>query len=503
MAEVKMRGFDVKAQAGKVPAPDRRVDVLVIGAGAAGAAAAIEAARAGESVMLVDENPVSPGLMGLDTPLFFGGRYTGAVQTKARVLEQVFAANPLIEQAYEAGVEVELGVYCWGAWTPGYGLASLPQPIAGLADEERSWMVAFRRIILATGARDVALAFRGWDQPGVMGARALRSLIQTYNAFAGRRLVILGSGALALETARLALAAGLKIAALVEVEDAVQGPADLAEELRAAGVQILTGHVPILAVGGLDGVERLDVAPIGGGAALAIACDTVVQAISLTPAVELLDVLGARLAMQPRLGGHAPVSPDGRATSLENVTIAGDLAGGFAEASGRDLVAYQQTWMRALMAATPADVVICQCESVTFEALLGVRQPAYLGPPSEGMARRDLGRLLEDGPANQDQIKRLTRACMGPCQARRCREQVALALACASNQAASAIPLAGYRAPVRPLPLSVLAAWDEAREMTAHWDVWMGIPGQWTPYDDIGTDREALYDGLLGGDMHL
>jgi hypothetical protein len=162
-------------------------------------------------------------------------------------------------------------------------------------------------------------------------------------------------------------------------------------------------------------------------------------------------------------------------------------------------VAYQQAWMRALMAANPPATVICQCEDVSREALLAVRPPAYLGPPSPAQARRDLGALLRDGLANQDQIKRLTRACMGPCQARRCREQVAHALACASNESAERVPLAGYRAPVRPLPLAVLAAWDEADAVSRHWDVWMGIAGQWTPYDDIGTEREALSAGILGG----
>ena len=39
--------------------------------------------------------------------------------------------------------------------------------------------------------------------------------------------------------------------------------------------------------------------------------------------------------------------------------------------------------------------------------------------------------------------------------------------------------------------------------MAGHWDVWFGIKGQWTPYADIGTEREALYEGLFGGDMHL
>ena len=38
--------------------------------------------------------------------------------------------------------------------------------------------------------------------------------------------------------------------------------------------------------------------------------------------------------------------------------------------------------------------------------------------------------------------------------------------------------------------------------MTRLWDVWFGIRGQWTPYEDIGTDREDLHADLLGGDMH-
>ena len=531
-----VRGVDPKAQAGKVPEPEQRVEVLVVGAGPAGVAAAIAAARGGAQVLLVDENPVSAGLMGLDVPHYYGGRYSGAVRSKTGMMEQVLAANPALETAFEAGVDIALGVCCWGAWVPAYGLASLPGPLAGLADEDRAWMVGFQRLILATGARDVAFSFKGWDQPGVMGVQALHALLDVYDAFDGRRLAILGSGAQALLAARRALARGLDVAALIEIEETVQGPADLAAELTAAGVEILTGHVPIRANGGSDGVESLTVGPLAGGAERTLACDTVVQAVGLTPVIELLDVLGAGLAMQPRLGGHAPVSPDGTATTLAEVFIAGDvvgLTGGgsteAAEASGRraaqavlaslglgdppapalapvlgkDAVALQQAWMRALMAASEASVIVCQCEEVSREALLAVRPPTYLGTPSPGQAARDLGGLLEDGPANQDQIKRLTRACMGPCQARRCREQVALILACGSNEAAHRIPLAGYRAPVRPLPLNVLAAWDESPALARDWDVWFGIKGQWTPYADIGTDREGQYDNLLGGDSHL
>ncbi len=491
------RGFDPKAQAGKAPNPSRHVEVLVIGAGPAGIAAALAAVRGGAEVLLVDENPVAGGLMGLDVPLYYGGRYTGAVQAKARMVEPVFAAKAGLAEAIEAGVEIELGVYCWGAWVPGQGLASLPAPVAGLADEERSWLVGFDRLILAAGARDVAIGFPGWAQPGVMGARALESLLTVYDAFSGRRLVILGSGDLAARTARLAVGRGLEVVAVIETQPAFR----VADDRFPAGVERLAGHAPVLASGGIDGVERLTVRNLVTGAERTLACDTIVEAIGLTPAVELLDVLGADLAMQPRLGGHAPVSPDGVATSLPQVSLAGDVAG---VDQGPDAVVYRQAWARALGAVGGDDeVIVCQCEAVSRAALLAVRQPTYLGPPSEAMAARGLDRLLDDGPANQDQIKRLTRAGMGPCQGRRCREQIALTLANAANISAETIPLAGYRAPVRPLPLSVLAAWDEDPVMAATWDVWFGIKGQWTPYADIGTDREALYDGLFGGDMHL
>jgi thioredoxin reductase len=530
------RGFDRKAVAGRTPEPERRVEVLVVGGGDAGASAAIEAARAGASVLLVDEHPVGAGLMGMDAPLYWGGRYTQAVHNKARLIEQVFATRPRLQEAFEAGAEVELGVACWGAFLPGYGLASLPEPLAGLADEERAWMVGFERLIIAAGGRDVAFAFEGWDQPGVMGARALESLTEVYDAFAGRRLAILGAGGLALNTLRLAQARGLEVAAVIDVER--EASMALLDEARAAGAEVLLGAAPIAARGGVDGVEALEVVDLADGARRVIACDTIVQAISLTPVIELLDALGGAVAMAETLGGHAPASPDGNATSRPEVFVAGEAAGTpgggpldpeAAAGSGRraaqlalaslgraadletaawpptaaDALARQEAWTRALMASGGPDVVVCQCEAVTRGDLLEVRQPRYLGEPSPALARRDLQRLIEDGPMSPDQIKRLTRACMGPCQARRCREQVALTIACASNTPAARAPLAGYRPPVRPLPLGVLAAWDEARAMSAHWDVWFGIAGQWTPYADAGTDREALYADILGSDSHL
>ncbi len=527
---------DPHAIDGKFPPPESSAQIVVIGAGPAGLAAALDCARAGAQVLLVDENPVSASLMADDAPLYFGQRMTGAVQTKARLIEQVFAANPGLEEAFELGVDVALGTYAWGAFLNGDGVRSLPGAVVGLADEDRSWMVGFERLIVASGARDLALGFPGWDQPGVMGANGLHALLTTYDAFAGRRMVILGSGDLALSTALLALARGLEVAAIVETRDTPQGSPDLMARAAAAGLEVLTGHVIERAEGGIDGVERVRLAPIAGGAARDIDCDTVCLAVGLVPAIELLDVLGAKLIVDSARGGHVPVVVEGVRTSRPEVFVAGDAAGlglgvEAAKAQGRaaaraaleslglaamtgaapptptpmpaDVLAYQTDWARALLRQGDGSVIICQCEEVTREALLAVRQPAYLGPPSNKMGARGLDSLADDGPLNQDQIKRLTRACMGVCQARRCREQVALTLAVVADVPVETIPLAGYRAPVRPLSLKVLAAWDEAAGMSAGWDVWFGIPTQWTPYADIGTEREGRHAEILGGDMHL
>jgi len=493
-------GRDPHSIAGKLARPDRRFDVVVIGAGPAGAKAALDAALDGSSVLLVDENPVSPGLIGLDVPLYYGGRATGAVQNPGRMLEQVFGANPLIAAAFEAGVEVALATSAWGAYINGPGLNAIPEPVVGLADEQSAWTCGFRRLVVAAGARDIALAFKGWDQPGVMGAQALHALLARYDAFAGRRVVILGSGALALKTALDALRAGVDVAALVEVRDRPQGPKALVDRLVGAGVPVLTGLVPIEALGGVSGVETLVLGPVGGGGApVEILCDTVCQAIGLAPAIELLAVLGAQLTFDPSRGGHVPVL-DGSASSLHGVFAVGDCAG---IAVGEEGPAYGLDWMRALIGVGEPSVLVCQCEEVSRSALIGVEQPAYLGPLSDALRRRSLNTLAREGPINPDQIKRLTRACMGPCQARRCREQVAMTLCIATGTPLGEIPLASYRAPVRPLPLKVLADWSEGAAMTAGWDVWFGIASQWIPYRDIGGPREAMHIAALGGDMHM
>src|ERR1700730_16382592 len=145
---------DAKSIAGKSPPVERHAEIVVVGAGPAGIAASIAAAEAGAKVLLIDENPVAGTMMGLDVLLHYGQRMSGAVHNKARMLEQLVASNPDLGEVIERGVEVELGTYVWGAFVNGRSVRSLPGPVLGLADETRSWLVGFERLIIAAGARD-------------------------------------------------------------------------------------------------------------------------------------------------------------------------------------------------------------------------------------------------------------------------------------------------------------------------------------------------------------
>ncbi|MEY4869262.1 MAG: opine oxidase subunit, partial [Pseudomonadota bacterium] len=85
--ELNFGGTDLCAVNGTRSKAEARYDVVVVGAGPSGIAAAVDAVKGGASVLLIDENPVSGGLMGNDTPLYFGGRMTAATQNSERMLE--------------------------------------------------------------------------------------------------------------------------------------------------------------------------------------------------------------------------------------------------------------------------------------------------------------------------------------------------------------------------------------------------------------------------------
>lgn len=519
-------GRDRASVAGKQPPIDESTDLLIVGAGPAGIAAALTAAGGGARVTLVDENPVPLESMGEDVPLHFGGRMAATVANRNAVLESILRSRPQLAEAVDAGVDVRLGTAAWGLFPRRPAAGWIDGHVAGLADEDRVYLLRFRQVIVATGCRDMGLAFDGWQRPGVMGAAAAYSLATTYEALDSRTAVLVGSGTEALQIGNALMDAGVRIAAVVEQAEAIAGPAGLLARLLASGTRLFTRHVIQQTVGDPQGVAAVRLARIDAdGRHLSdplerIECDTVLLAVGAIPAIELLEATGCSVGFQAARGGHVPVVDGAQRTSLPFLYAAGDCAGVWAsktlsestarregriaavaalcalgvqtdgpveepvspDPALRDVARERMAWVRAMTLESAAAPFVCQCEEVTAADVLALRPPRYLSWRQEAPDSGRLGSVDPERAPHPDVVKRLTRAGMGPCQGRRCREQVAALMALGVGGALAEIPLATYRPPVRPLRLAQLAGLPEAAAMAEHWDSWFGMPSQWVPF---------------------
>lgn len=475
------------------------IHVAVVGAGPAGISAALAAAEAGARVTLVDEHPIDSSMMGLDIPYLFGQRMTPTVRDAGLMLQRVIDANPGLGLAQEVGVNVLPGVYVWGSFRERENSRHVPKPVLGLGNDRETWMLEYDRLVLATGARDLSLSFPGRDLVGVVGARGMGALIEKYRAFSGKRVAILGSGKLALATAKLAIDHGIEIAAIVEQGTEVRSPAPLTDELQQQSIPFYTSQQVVEARGQRE-VEALVIST--DSETVEIACDTVCLSIGVVPSVELPYLTGCELRFNAKVGGYVPDVDSHMQTSIEGVFAAGDVSGvtdddlaerqgaragrgaaGELEDSERLFVAavkngaqtevgYWDSWRSSLAHEEMGDVTVCLCEEVSRADLRTVSPPLYLGWPSRQMGDRTLTTLFREAPVDLDRLKRLTRAGMGYCQGRRCREEVALISAEASGAEPSEVPLATYRTPVSPLPLRSMWDSDETEETRAKWPKW-------------------------------
>ena len=441
------------------------------------------------SVVLIDEHPVAMDVMAQDIPLFFGQRMLGTTDNRGLMLERVAANNPLIADAIDSGVDVKLGTSVW---------SSEPDGTLGLANSEQSWLLNYEYAVFATGARDLCFAFDGWEKAGVMGAGAALSLMDRYQAFAGRRIAVLGAGDLGLHVALRAVETGLEVAGIVDPMPSPRAWPELLERAGAAHIPIYSSHTVQQAVGP-DEVVRLQLSSTGNGDSgpTEIECDTVCLAVGMVPSVELMYWAGVELSFEPGRGGFVPVLDEDLRTTNEKIYVAGDAAGfseehftdsghataqgaragaalaaangvasstrGHPEGTGREngaadgtAVSVRRAWLESLGHSRGPDTVVCLCEEVT---------------------KRDLLATVNRGAGHPDHLKRLTRAGMGHCQGRRCREQIQMILSDSTDSALPEVPLASYRPPFRPIPLAVMANQDETDDERALYEG--------TPYDSI------------------
>ncbi|CAM3570370.1 MULTISPECIES: sarcosine oxidase subunit alpha [Thalassospira] len=255
-------------------------DVLIIGAGPAGLAAALTAARAGSQVTLVDENPEAGGSL-LSEP--------------SAVIEDVPAWDwvaKTVAELKELGVKVMTRTTAIGYYHQNMvGLCEkltdhLASPDAE-TPRERMWRVRAKQVVLAQGALEKPLVFDGNDRPGVMLAGSAQTYINRYGVRVGNKAVIVTSHDSAWYAAFDLADAGTTIAAIVDTRS--EPNADLIAEATKRGIRIMAGHT----VTGTEGrlrVKSVRVNPVTGstvGQAEIIGCDCLLMSGGWTPSLHL------------------------------------------------------------------------------------------------------------------------------------------------------------------------------------------------------------------------
>jgi len=292
-------------------------DVVIIGGGPAGLTATLEAGKRCSKVILIDDKRMLGGQLVKQTHRFFGDARNYAGVRGIRIAEKLTKQIRGLQN-----ITTVLGCDVFGIYN-GH--------IVAAAQENRLLKIHAKKIIIATGAYERTLVFENNDLPGVYGAGGVQTLMNTYAVMPGEKALVVGSGNVGLILAYQLLQAGVNVVAIVEALPRIGGYMVHAAKVRRQGVEILTSHTIVKAIG-RKRVQGAIIAKIDNsfkpipGTDRKIDCDLICIAVGLTPTYELASHAGAQLQFVPELGGFVA-----RRTKYmevaDGVYVAGDVSG--------------------------------------------------------------------------------------------------------------------------------------------------------------------------------
>ena len=390
--------------------------IVVVGAGIAGVAAARAAAAAGAQVIVLDEQDAPGGWLrsSLDElsgpPDFIEGKRGFQIAIE---LGELLSAD---------GIDFRPGSVAWGLFD---------DRVLGVVGPDGSYQLAAEAVIVATGSTAIAWPFAGWTLPGVMTSGAARRFMHLHRVLPGRRAAVVGKG-----------------------QDADRIVEDL--ELAGADVVARESSPDGLVARGSMAVEAIEVR----GRETEV--DAVVLAFGCLPDPELARHAGAELEFSAADGCHVPVLDRTMQTSVEGIYVVGDAAGIVAAS-----VAHAQGTVAGIAAAggDGLDGALAALESVTVERPPEVpfADPALI--PDDVQVDREeqvtAGRIREaigQGAVSINDVKRRTRAGMGVSQGRDTEYVIARMIQQQAGIALDRLLPMTARPPARLVSLADLAA---------------------------------------------
>ena len=288
------------------------LDILVVGAGPAGLAAATVAAQAGADVLLVDGATWAGGRLALQTQPLQGPRSIFEGQNG------VDFCSDLVNQALDAGVDIRLGtkVTTLVYLTDGGFSASV--------SEEKS-SISARAVILSTGSNEPATSLPGSDLPGVLLSGEAQEMLNVDGKLPGKRIVMVGSDNAGLLISANLMDAGAEVIALVEESSRLVGREVNLEPLLARGVQFLVSTQVLTA----SGEGRLEQVELRNAASevLQLYVDVMCLAGLRIPNMDMECPGELVLSEQAALGGLVPVHDKRMSTSATGFYVCGDASG--------------------------------------------------------------------------------------------------------------------------------------------------------------------------------
>lgn len=451
-------------------------ELIIIGGGPAGMAAATEATRQGIETTLIDEQ-ASPG----------GQIYRSIENTppdKRRVLGPDYEKGEALVQGFRASSLNYL---------PNTSVWSInAQRSIGIVSEGRAQRIQAQHIIIANGAIERPVPFAGWTLPGVMNVGAAQILLKSSSMVASDGVVIAGTGPLLLLLAWQYLNAGVAVKAILEVAPkinlayampafcrALLSPGYLLKgvnyqlALRRAGVPIIYGVSDLKALGN-GRVEQVQCKHWSGD--LCFDTNSLLIHFGVIPNTQLSSAAGcahhwneSQQCWQPTTDRWGNSSLSGIAMAGDGATIRGAIAAamtgriaafnaavslGKLDPTSRDQLAKdvfkqlnKDTHIRpflerlhrlptALLAQPEDDVVVCRCEEITA---------------------RQIRQAVADGHTDANQVKFLTRCGMGACLGQQCGQSVAHIVAHQSSKPIAQIKPYRARPPLKPLTIGQLS----------------------------------------------
>jgi len=486
------------------PDPDRyaqryaHCDVLIVGAGPAGIAAALTAADSGARVVLCDENSEFGGSLLADSSVSIDGMPATAWVRQAIA---TLAQNPrvtLLPRTTAFGYFPHNFVALQERLIDHLASAPANRP------RERLWQVRARAVVLAAGAIERPLVFPGNDRPGILLAGAALTFLNRYGVRVGTRVVLVTSGDAAYQAALDLHAAGVTIAAIADLRPEAAG--ELPEAARRLGIDVRSSSTVLGTTGDLR-VEGITLGQVENGRVQAtptIACDVVLMSGGYTPSVHLFSQSRGKLEWRDEIKAFVP------GASAECERSAGACRGvyGLAEVLADGAAAGTASAPEPNRTPRRFDV---SAPTLTSQPWLGVLPQS--DPPSadksfvdwqHDVTIRDLALATREGFRSIEHVKRYTTTGMATDQGKTSNLNALAIVAKSLDVPIPQVGLTAFRMPYTPVTFGAFAGisrgdlFDPVRTTPTH--PWAEARG--AVFENVGFWKRARYFPKAGEDMH-